>query len=430
MKDKRIIGSVVLATVLVILLVLAAIEVVRVRGGVLSATVEPSQQLDLNFVYSGTITSIPVVQGASVKTGQVLAVESAGPISQKVSASEATVASDEANLAALLGPTLSPAQASTLDLKVSQAQSAVQASQSAFNNITSSGNGLISQYKSLVASSQAALSNDENLFQIACPNGVQPPPSGASVSSGQSTLYATCLSLSQAEANDQKQLSQAQAQLSAAETQVVNYQNQAKTALQDANSQLALAQNGISVATARGSDAQIQAAKAQLANDQAQLAYDESILNGLTLRAPVSGVVVAVNGNVGGVAGSGGVPQYFYSTPPQGSSASSAGFNALSTGVANSAGSAKSALIVLDVVHSWYAQVDVPQNQINAFSPSVKVKVALPGVSQTFKGTVSALEPTATQVNGQTLYEVRINMKGSMPKSVLPGMTGSASLAS
>ena len=430
MRDKRIVGSIALAAVLVVLLVLAVVEVVRVRSGELVAVVEPAQQLDLNFPYSGTVTSIAVTQGQRVKSGEVLAVETVGPIAQKVSANEATVAADEAALAALVTPSLPPAQASTLDLKISQAQGAVQASQSAFNNITNAGNQLVAQYKSLVSSSQAALSNDENLYQTSCPNGVQSPPPTSTISSGQSTLYAACLSLSETVANDQKQLSQAQAQLSSAQAQVVSDQSQANSALQNANSGLALAQNGISVATEKGSNAQIEAAKAQLADDQAQLAYDESILNGLTLRTPTSSVVVSVNGNIGGIVSSGGVSQYLYSSAGAGASGSVTGFNSLPTGIANSSGSTKNALIVLDVVSSWYAQVDVPQSQLSSFHTAAAVKVAIPGSAGSFAGVVSSLEPTATQVNGQTLYEVRVDMKGAMPNGVLPGMTGSASLAS
>ncbi len=430
MRDKRIVGSVVLAAVLVVLLVLAVVEVVRVRAAELVATVEPAQQLDLNFSYSGTVTAIPVTQGQRVKSGQVLAVESVGPIAQKISANEATVAADEAALAALVTPSLPSAQASTLNLQVSQAQGAVQVSQSAFNNITNAGNQLVSQYKNLVSSSQAALNNDQNLYQTSCPNGVQSPPSTSTISSGQSTLYAACLSLSETVANDQKQLSQAQAELSAAEAQVVSDQSQANSALQKANSELALAQNGISVATEKGSNAEIAASKAQLANDQAQLAYDESILNGLTLRAPISSVVASVNGNVGGVVSSSGVSQYLYSNPAPAASGSSTGFTSVPTGYANSSSSTKNAIIVLDVVKSWYAEVDVPQSQLSSFRSTALVNLVFQGVAGNFTGVVSTLEPTASQVNGQTLYEVRVNMKGAMPKGVLPGMTGSASLAS
>jgi multidrug efflux pump subunit AcrA (membrane-fusion protein) len=428
MKDKRVIGSVALAIVLVVVLIISVIDVIRVRSGNLVATVQPFEQLDLNFSYSGTITSLPVASGERVKEGQILAVESVGPISQKVSANEATVAADEANLASLVAPTLPSSEASTLDLKVSQAQQAVQASQSAFNNITSAGNQLVSQYRTLVSSAQAALSNDQSLFQTACPNGVTSPPSTASVSSGQSTLYATCLSLSEQVANDQKQLSQAQAELSSAQAQVINDQNQATAALQNANSQLGLAQNGIAVATAKGSNAQIQSAKAQLANDQAQLAYDESILSSLMLRAPVSGVVEDVNGNIGGVVGSSGVSQYYYATTPQGASSQSGGLNSVESGVTNSSNSTKNALVVLDVTSRWYVTVDVPQSELDTFAPGSRVTISLPGVSGTFTGKVGTFEPIATQVNGQTYYEVRIDMKGAMPKSVLPGMTGSATV--
>lgn len=425
MRSKRAIISMMIAAFLVSVLVLSVVEVLKMRASVFPATAEPMEQLQLNFPYQGTVSSVSVASGQRVSRGSVLATETVGPIIQKVEADQAVVAANEANLESLLDPSLSGTQATTLNQKVSQAQNSVQISQNSLASTKALGSQLITQTQNYVNTSQNTLNSDQALFASACPHGVQAPPS-------QSSMSTYCLSLSNTIAQDQKSLSAARAQLSAVNAQVASSEIKANSSLSSAASSLTAAQNSLSNASQGGSNAQVAMAKAQLATNEAQLASDQSILSSLTLKAPADGVVVAMNGNVGAVTGSDGVTQYLYNSAAPGVSSTSlsgTSFVGINSGPASGPTSLKSAFAVLDVVKSWFVYVYVPQSQLSSVRKGVEMQVSFTGVKGNYLGKIGGYLPTATQVNGATYYQVRVNMHGEMPVAVLPGMTGSASVA-
>ncbi len=77
-----------------------------------SGTIEPSQQANLNFAVSGTITAVDVSTGQTVTTGQTLATVDQSALQAQLAAAEATLTAAQARLA---GDQADGAAASQLD---------------------------------------------------------------------------------------------------------------------------------------------------------------------------------------------------------------------------------------------------------------------------------------------------------------------------
>ena len=93
-------------------------QVVAVTSGTMqqtvstSGTIEPSQQANLNFAVSGTITAVDVSTGQTVTTGQTLATVDQSALQAQLAAAEATLTAAQARLA---GDQADGAAASQLD---------------------------------------------------------------------------------------------------------------------------------------------------------------------------------------------------------------------------------------------------------------------------------------------------------------------------
>jgi len=163
-------------------------------------------------------------------------------------------------------------------------------------------------------------------------------------------------------------------------------------------------QEGVSVA----------AGQAKLAKDKAQLAVDEAAVVGMRIVAPVSGTVIAVNGQVGETVTAVGIRT---ATPP---------VSAISVTSA-----APLPVIALRTSRNWQVEMAVPANSTWAVKPGTAVIVAVPAAHLSgVHGRVEDLMPTPVRTAQGVGYDVLISVPGDQLEPPLSGMAVSVQLAS
>ncbi|WP_156468453.1 efflux RND transporter periplasmic adaptor subunit, partial [Alicyclobacillus mali (ex Roth et al. 2021)] len=189
--------------------------------------------------------------------------------------------------------------------------------------------------------------------------------------------------------------------------QAKNNVTQAEEQLRTAELQLQNDQQPATPSTIASDEAAVTNAQGQLATAEANLQSAEQSESETVLRAPIAGVVTAVNGQVGEL-------------PSQGASASSA----------SSGGSGTTGFIQLEDLNPSDLQVDLEVNesqigQVNSGDSVAFTVDAYP--NKTFSGTVVQVYPTPTTTNDVTQYEVvaSVDNAGGLLK---PGMTASADI--
>ncbi len=229
-------------------------------------------------------------------------------------------------------------------------------------------------------------------------------------------------------ADADRELEKARGGLGAAETALANareaYQT-AKNALGNARALLAAAPSDAPdyaslVAAVREQESALPSRDTEVVNavkarddaarevEAAQAARDQTVL-----KAPMAGVVTAVNGTVGSVAAGGG------SSSDSGAGSSNSG----------SGSSAPSGLITISDVSSLRVVASIPEADIAKVALEQTAVVTLAGTDAvSIKGVVTALEPTPqTSSEGVVSYAVRIQLVDP-PASVKLGQTGFVSI--
>ncbi len=236
-----------------------------------TGTVVPATETDLNFAIPGTVASIPVKMGQKVSAGMVLANLQSSSAASAVSQAEANLASAQATLSSAESP-LTPAQSTSLDTVLSNAEQ-VQ-------------NQTIASVQETASIDAENIQSDEATLQA-----VQSEFNAANCSASSNSSSSLCQSYTTQIDQDQRQLtidqerSQSDASAGALrESEAQGQVNAAQAALNAASTP-----NPSQVAEAQ---AKVNAANSALDVSQAHLAQ-------YTLTAPVGGVVLAINGQVG-----------------------------------------------------------------------------------------------------------------------------------
>lgn len=229
-------------------------------------------------------------------------------------------------------------------------------------------------------------------------------------------------------ADADRELEKARAGLRAAETALANtreaYQT-AKNALGNARALLAAAPGDAPdyaslVAAVREQESGLPTRDTEVVNavkarddavrevEAAQAARDQTVL-----RAPMAGVVTAINGTVGSVTAGGG------SSSDNGAGANNSG----------SGGTAPSGLITISDVSSLRVVSSIPEADIAKVAPEQPAAVTLAGdAAVSITGVVTSVEPTPqTSTDGVVSYAVRIQLVDP-PASVKLGQTGFVSI--
>jgi multidrug efflux pump subunit AcrA (membrane-fusion protein) len=444
------------------------------RGVVLQSVtstgnLEASADLSLSFQQAGAVTKIFVEPGDHVRAQQALAQVENGPQKMALASAQASLVSAQANLAALQrGETAVERQADASGA-ASAAQS-VAAAQLGLVQAQQNATGNVAKYQQAIDQAQTALDsvnadvlsaqtdlNQANIALTALQRTYDPSRSGAESIAATLTRYqldqvncanhaadpsfhpgdgVTCsqvanlLSFAKGVQTAQSVLTQAQSQQTSAQASLASA-DQAKSsgtiqdqqAIQNAQLQLTSAQDQYSSTIVGNAVKQqppkpeaLAQAQAAIVSAQAQVSTARKNLDDTTLRAPVAGVVAAVNGQVGQQSGSGS------------SSATSSSTSASSSSSSSTSSSSGSGFIDLTDVKL----LDVKVGFTESDAPKVKVGQkatitldALPG--QTFNGTVVELDTDSTLVSNVVTYYAKVSFD-SAAAGVKPGMTASVTV--
>jgi multidrug efflux pump subunit AcrA (membrane-fusion protein) len=433
-----------------------------------TGNVEAPTDLSLSFQQSGQVTQIAVKPGQRVTANQVLA--RVDDTQQKIAlqSAQASLASAQANLAALqrgetaverqaddqaaisaqAGVTtaqqsLADAQANAMAnvAKYDQAISAAEQSLTAADAASTTAQGDLSHARSALTTIQAgsdpSRSSSEptittvtrySVDQVACSNHTADasfhPSDGVTCSQVANLLtFAKNVQTAESSATQaESQQSSAQFALTTAQQGKVSGEMQDQQSIQTAQGQLTNAQNQYNstiVANAVKQQApkpeDLAQAQASIVSAQVQLTTAQKNESDTILRAPVAGVVAAVNGIVG--------------QQSSGSSASSAGSSSsASSSSSTSTTSSSSGFIQLTNVNV----LDVKVGMTETDAPKVKVGQvatitldALPNAS--FTGHVISLDTDSTVVSNVVTYYAKVAFDDASA-SVKPGMTASVSV--
>jgi len=163
-------------------------------------------------------------------------------------------------------------------------------------------------------------------------------------------------------------------------------------------------------------DADLAGQKVSLLNAQNAVATAQQNLDDTTLKAPIDGTVVTLNGKVGFAASSGG------SSGTSGSGSSGSG-----AGASGSGSSGTSAFLTLTDLSSLQVKVGFSESDATSVKPGLGATVtfdSLTGVTAT--GKVSSLDLTSTTVSNVVTYYAYVALDpGAALAQVKPGMTAS-----
>jgi multidrug efflux pump subunit AcrA (membrane-fusion protein) len=444
------------------------------RGVVLQSVtatgnVEASADLSLSFQQSGAVTKILVKPGQQVGAQQALAQVENGPQKIALASAQASLASAQANLAALQrGETAierqaDSAAATSASQSVASAQLGLtQAQQSADSNVAKyqqaidqaqttldsanadvssaqadlnqAGIALTSLQRSYDpsgsgAESIAATITRYQLDQVACANHTGDPafhPGDGVTCSQVANLLSFAKGVQTAQAAStqaESQQTSAQAGLASADQAKVSGTLQDQQTIQKAQSQVTAAQDQYSSTIVDNAVKQqppkpeeLAQAQAAVVSAQAQVATAQKNLDDTTLRAPVAGVVAAVNGHVGQQSGS------------SSSSAASSSSSATSSSTSSTSTSSGSGFIDLTDVKLLDVKVGFTESDAPKVKVGQKATVtldALPG--KTFSGAVVELDTDSTLVSNVVTYYAKVAFD-TAAVGVKPGMTASVTV--
>jgi macrolide-specific efflux system membrane fusion protein len=166
-------------------------------------------------------------------------------------------------------------------------------------------------------------------------------------------------------------------------------------------------QTGTSTTTVSAS--QVASAKAQVIQAQADVDDAEAAVEATTLRAPISGTVLQVNGKVGSTSGS--------------SSSSSA-----AQGGAGTSTTSTSDFVVIANVRKLQVSISVPESDIGSLEVGQKASVTFPAVDGAEAvGVITSIDPVPTTSNSVVSYGVVVRLY-QVPASVRLGQTASVTV--
>ena len=402
--------AVILAAIAVTAALLTAWSLGIVGRTSFAAVAQPKTQLALNFANAGQVVEIDVRPGQRVKVGQVLARQNQAPVLDELAATRSDLAAVTAEQLALQsGSPRALVQFVAVQLQNAQQQLAV------------------AQRQATDLRSQATLVVQVSHLQVqsANQNLAADQQSSASQCGGSASSSAYCQTLQRDIRIDKQQVSIANAELARAEAQGASLNDQAlqginakQLALSAAQAQQGSPNTAISPTVVQ-SDIQVALARAQA--DQAKVQQE---LNAMTLTAPVAGVVTAVNGTVGQVAGSQGVAQY------SGQASVGAQTNPLQlvpsvSGGSSAGGPVASPLVQLIDSSGWQAIAQVSENDVHSLRVGERATVtfgALP--SKQMHGVLQSIVLVPERGSSGVFYPAIFTLSGD-PSGLDPGMSAS-----
>lgn len=338
----------------------------------LSGTVAPQQEDDMNFGASGTVASVAVSAGQTVKAGQTLATLQPASLEAALAEAEAQLAEAKATLATdqAGGNNTTASTVANDKAQLSSAEASVTADQT-IDNVK------LAQAEAAVTAAEDQLASDRS-------EGA----SAAVISKDEAAVVSAQQNETLTKAQDQQSLSQAEAQVTAD-------QNQLTTAEQQASAEAPVAA------------AQLQAASATVTSDEQTVADDQAALADATLKAPYAGTIQAVNITAGQTVGGGGAA----ADPSSGASAAS-----------SSASSSSTADIVLVGNGNYAIDADASETEVGELQVGEQATITLTSAAAPVYGTVAQVASEAVDSSGVSEFPIVIDVTGH-PTGLLDGDT-------
>jgi HlyD family secretion protein len=452
----------------------APVELTSITSGVAATgALTPLTEQNIGFTTGGQLTAVNVKVGDRVTAGQILAQIDPFSAQQSFNQAQAQLNGQRAGLTKVTdSPVVSGAQA-TLDQAreiLRRTEDQADATQSADQTAIDNAERELSQAKKVLDKAQDQLRRDQDacdstpassgssgttttatMAPTAAPTATRSPHSGSSGSgssalgatgstsvvvammamvSSTSTTPGTCTAVpadKQAVTTAKSAVVADQGAVDAAEAKKDVDNQSGQLAVANAEQQVVSAQNSLnSAASDRPSDIAAQAA--QVAAAQAQANAAQRGVDDTTLRAPVDGVVSALNGAVGEFV----APSSNTSALAPGTDASLPGTNGVSAASAASAAVATpgrpggTQFLVLDGINAFQAVLAFTETDAATITPGQKVNLTFDAVPDlALSGSVLSVSPSGTAISGVISYYVTVAVPTSDPR-LRSGMTAQA----
>jgi len=411
-SPRRIVVASLVVALLIALLGAAVYLVNEASAGTYSAVIVPANLVDLSFQQSAPLLSIEVRPGEHVRAGQILAVQSNKVDQLALLLATATLTSAAAHLAALTGSagTRLAAEESGLRSRIAADRSRLAALQAAYTAQRTAEAAVLSADQSIVTSA-------EQLQALTC----------STASAAGSSEQVRCL-------DARLEVERAQAKVASDEEQsaLLATRSQERTGALSADissreaalAALSSAGTGITPASAEA----IRQARLQLAQARLAVAIDRAKLAQFSLRSPVSGTVLRVDGIPGEIVGPGGVRGDSLGSEAIPSTASFHLFPEPSG--PSSSGLGSSAPVVTIVTgRRWQVLAEIPQSTVTSLRRGAAAVFQFQdfgGLSERCR--MSAIVPVAIDSGSTLEYEVTFRLLSRAPRGTLPGMSGTLRL--
>ncbi|GAA2012038.1 hypothetical protein GCM10009839_02910 [Catenulispora yoronensis] len=420
---------------------LATYHRVAAKTPTFSGQATPAHTFYLNFPTAGTVQTLTVKPGQTVHAGQVLATMDGGVAAANLAAAQAAVDADTATVAADESPQAGAAQAAQDKLSVTQAGAATDSAKNALLLTQNNDQHTIAAQTVVVTGAQNAYNADSSDYAQQCASSTGKSPTTAATptatptpapSTSSTTQLQFCQNLKSKVGHDATDLSMAQAELARLQSTAKLDEAQALDDVTQRQAVLTAAQQKVTAATAPLTAATIAADKARLTDAQAQVATYQQAVRNATLIAPADGVVAAVAGAVGDLAGPEGVHTYGGPAAQAGTQADQQpGFQLF---VPNSGGTGGSGpASVYQPLLTLYAGpmtvvAQIPEQNMAAVHAGARTRLDVTATGTAAVGTVGEVTLDPARVPGTTTYyDVRIAVD-SPPPELLAGMTVEVSL--
>lgn len=380
-----------------------------------SGTLAAAAEQNLGFPDRGKLAEVNIKVGDKVKAGQPLARLDDYALRQSLGQANAKVAQQQATLNKIMNG--NPVEAADATLK--QAQSILDATQQQVGTTSEADNSAVDRANTQLDFDRNALSRAEDKLnddRSTCDNASQPAATPAPNDSGGTTTSTSstdpaCGRISADETAVDSAKRTVLASESAVETAEQKRNTDAaagKLSIENATQSVVNAQNSSTSATS-DRPANIANQQALVRDAQAAAALAQRNLDNAVLKAPVAGVVSAVNGSVGEYVGA-----------AAGTTAQSPGSNARrpadATATGASASSASSAVVVLNNIDTFQLVVPFAEADAAQVTPNQRVDItvdAVPGLKK--PGTVLAVAPSGNTISGIVNYYATIVLNEGDP---------------
>lgn len=355
----------------------------------MAGNLAPVSEADLNFVSSGTVQTVYVQVGQQVGIGAPLATLDSTQLSAQLQQAQATLASAQAKRSQdLAGPTAQ---------NLTSAQNSVASAQVSVNNAQTSQADTQAINSQSVSTAQAAVNDAQKAVDV---DQLLVNQDNLAVTADCVSPSTTCTADKAKLAADEQTLARDQATLAAAKNSLAmttakaqQSNNQAAASLASMQQQYAAAKSSLAALATGATWQTVQMDDAQIQINQISVNTLQHQLDGITLTAPIAGIVAQVN---------------------------------LKAGQAVSTTSATNAIVIF-TPGAYAVTGTVSDSQVNMVALGQAADVTPAGSTQAVQGKITSIAPAATISSGVATFAVTAQLTDTS-NSIRPGMSATVNI--